>query len=223
MVGLLGTAACGTPEARPSDDPGIARAGLLPDVSELPAGSQVERLDREDQMILNLNIHASSDGIGLDMNPVFDPAQCEKESLYADEARAGLIENGSASGALLASGGTYVTLVSETDTDVPRVIEAHTGQCSSYSVTSTSFGGTSQRTIQTEWLDLPPTLISEDAGILHEVSHPDNPDWSDTEVLLGYATVNKYTVVVLGYQGRQSQPEFDDVFTRVIEKVRRLG
>ncbi|RAL31683.1 hypothetical protein [Rhodococcus sp. AQ5-07] len=106
MVGLLGTAACGTPEARPSDDPGIARAGLLPDVSELPAGSQVERLDREDQMILNLNIHAPSDGIGLDMNPVFDPAQCEKESLYADDARAGLIENGSASGALLASGGT---------------------------------------------------------------------------------------------------------------------
>lgn len=222
-VGLLGAAACGTPEAASVDDPSIVRADLLPDASELPAGTQVERLERDDQMILNLNIHAPSDGIGLDMDPVFEPAQCAGESLYADQARAGLIENGSASAALLESGGAYVMLVSETGTDVSRAVEAHTGQCSAYTVTSTSLDGTSQRTIRTERLDLPAALVAEDAAILYEVSHPDNPAWSDTEVLLGYAAVDEYTVVVLGYEGRQSQPEFDDVFTRVVEKVRRVG
>lgn len=221
-VGLLG-AACGTPDTTSVDDLRITRADLLPDASELPSGAQVDRLDREDQMILSLNIHAPSDGIGIDMSPVFDPARCEGESLYADQVRAGLIEKGSAAAALLESGGGYMMLVSETSTDVPRVVEAHTGQCSSYTVTSNSSGSTSQRTIRTESLQLPPAFDPENAAILHEVSDPDNPDWSDTEVLLGYAAVDEYTVVVLSYGGRQSQPEFDDVFTRVVEKVQRLG
>jgi hypothetical protein len=222
-TGLLGAAACGSPEIASGDDPSITRADLLPDASELPPGAQVGRLEGDDQMILNLNIHAPSDGIGLDMNPAFDPAQCAGESMYADQARAGLIKNGSASAARLESGGGYIMLVSETTTDVSRVVAAHTGPCSSYSVTSTSFDGTSQHTIRTERLDLPPALVAEDAAILYEVSDPDNPEWSDTEVLLGYATVGKYTVVVISYEGRQSQSEFDDVFTRVVGKVRRLG
>lgn len=222
-VGLLGTAGCGTPDTASADEMGIARADLLPDASDLPAGAQVDRLEDDEQMILSLNIHAPSEGLGLDMTQVFHPAECAAESLYADSARAGLIEKGSASAAYLDRGGVYIMLVSEIETDVPRVVEAHTGQCSAYTVTSTSLGETSQRTFRTDQLDLPAELAGEDAAILHEVSHPDNPNWSDDEVLLGYAAVNKYTVVVLGYEGRQSQSEFDDVFTRVVEKVRSLG
>ncbi len=78
------------------------------------------------------------------------------------------------------------------------LIESYIKQCSSYRVASTSFGSTSRRKIQTERLDLPPALISEDAGTLCEVSHSGNPDWSDAEALLGCARVDKYTVVVPG-------------------------
>ncbi|PQP17129.1 hypothetical protein [Rhodococcus opacus] len=49
-----------------------------------------------------------------------------------------------------------------------------------------------------------------------------NPDWVDDEVLLGYAALDGYTVMVLGFQGKQFQAEFDTVFTRAVEKVRGL-
>ncbi|NLE78565.1 MAG: hypothetical protein GX610_03120 [Rhodococcus sp.] len=221
-VGVLGATACGSPDTASANDTSVDVADLLLEASDLPPGAQVHRLPREDQMILNLNIHAPSSGIGADMNPVFDPAHCEGESHYADNARARLIEKGTASGALLESGGAYMMLVSETRTDVPRVVEAHTGQCSSYTVTSTSFGSTSQRSYRTESLDLPPALADEDAAILHEVGDPDNPDWSNDEVFLGYAAVDEYSVVVIAFE-KPPKSEFDDVFTRAVEKVRRLG
>lgn len=223
IIGLLGVTGCGTQGAAPASDPRVEVADLLPAASDFAAGAEVYRLDRDDQMILSLNIHTQSD-IGLDTTRVLDPAVCESESLYADQARARLIENGSATAVQMEGGGGYVVLVSEAETDVSRVVEAHTGQCSSYTVTATGLCETSQRTIRTERLDLPPALAGADAAILSEVSHPDNPNWSDTRVLMGYAAVGGYTVVQIGYDDADAtQPEFNDVFTQAVEKVRRLG
>ncbi|MFD6860056.1 hypothetical protein ACFWCF_22325 [Rhodococcus sp. NPDC060090] len=141
---------------------------------------------------------------------------------WSGNARVGLIKDSSANVALLNGERGYVVLVSETDMDVPRVADAHTGSCSAYTLTSTSNDHTHRGTVQTERLDLPPELGSDDAVILSEVTDPDNPDWSNDEVLLGYAALNGYTVMVLGYQGREFEAEFVEVMTGVLEKVRRL-
>ncbi|GAB2632397.1 hypothetical protein ABI214_15755 [Prescottella soli] len=220
VAGLLGAAACTTtPVAAPTADPAVVRAGLLPDASELPPGSVVEPLDGEEQMVLNLKLDAPSTGIGLDPGATFDPPECDEQNSYSDEARIRLIENGSAVGALLGGERAYIMLVSETGMNISRVADAHTGSCSTYTVTYDD-PAASARTVRTERLDLPPTLASEDAVILSEVTDPDNPRWADDEILLGYAAVRGYTVMVLAYHGKEFRAEFDDVFTRVVEKVR---
>ncbi len=121
-----------------------------------------------------------------------------------------MVDNGSAAGALLGDDRAYIMLVSEADLDVQRMADAHTGSCATYTVAyddPASFG----RTVRTERLDLPPELASEDAVIVSEVTHSDNPNWADDEVLLGYAAVGDYTVLVLAYHGKEFRTEFDDV------------
>lgn len=218
IVGLLGAAACGTTDAVPTADPAAVRAGLLPDASELPPGTVVERLDREDQMVLSLKLDAPSTGDGLDTTATFDPPECDGQNSYSDEARIRLIENGSAAGALLDGERSYIMLVSETGMNISRVTDAHTGSCSTYNVTYDD-PAASARTVRTERLDLPSALAAEDAVILSEVTDPDNPKWTDDEIMMGYAVVRGYTVMVLAYHGKEFRAEFDDVFTRVVEKV----
>ncbi|WP_241566217.1 hypothetical protein [Prescottella agglutinans] len=219
-AGLLGAAACGTTTVTDTiADPAVARASLLPDASELPPGAVVERLDREDQMVLSLKLDAPSTGDGLDTTATFEPPECDGQNSYADEARIRLIENGSAAGVLLGEERGYIVLVSETGMNITRVADAHTGSCSTYTVTYDD-PGASARTVRTERLDLPQALASEDAVILSEVTDPDNPKWTDDEILLGYAAVRGYTVMVLAYHGKEFRAEFDDLFTRAIEKVR---
>lgn len=220
IVTLLGIAGCGTTDATPPASGADLRASLLPDASELPAGAVTQPLPGEEEMVLNLELDAPSTGTGLETTPTFDPPGCEAENIYSDGARIGLIENGSATGALLGDERAYIMLVSETDMDVQRIANAHTGACSTYMVTYDD-PRASARTVRTERLDLPPALAAEDAVVLSEVTDPDNPNWTDDEILLGYAAVDGYTVMVLGYQGKDSRAEFDDVFTRVVEKVRR--
>ncbi|WP_260844795.1 hypothetical protein [Prescottella equi] len=156
---------------------------------------------------------------GSEATTTFDLPACEAENAYSDGARIGLVDNGSAAGALLGDDRAYIMLVSEADLDVQRMADAHTGSCATYTVAyddPASFG----RTVRTERLDLPPELASEDAVIVSEVTHSDNPNWADDEVLLGYAAVGDYTVLVLAYHGKEFRTEFDDVFTRTVEKVR---
>ncbi|BCN56142.1 hypothetical protein RE9425_45320 [Prescottella equi] len=156
---------------------------------------------------------------GSEATTTFDPPACEAENAYSDGARIGLVDNGSAAGALLGDDRAYIMLVSEADLDVQRMADAHTGSCATYTVAyddPAAFG----RTVRTERLDLPPELASEDAVIVSEVTHSDNPNWADDEVLLGYAAVGDYTVLVLAYHGKEFRTEFDDVFTRTVEKVR---
>ncbi|MCA1005401.1 hypothetical protein LCL87_06715 [Rhodococcus hoagii] len=220
IVGLSSIAGCGTTDASPPTSGPEFRTSLLPDASELPTGAVVEQLPREDQMVLSLKLDAPSTGDGSELTTTrFDPPACEAENVYSDGARIGLVENGSAAGALLGDDRAYIMLVSETDLDVQRMADAHTGACSTYTVTyddPASFG----RTVRTERLDLPPALTSENAVIVSELTHSDNPKWADKEVLLGYAAVGDYTVLVLAYHGKEFRTEFDDVFTRTVEKVR---
>ncbi|MBA8962932.1 MULTISPECIES: hypothetical protein [Rhodococcus] len=221
VIGILGAAGCGAQEA-PADEPGVSRASLLPDTVDLPAGAQIDSLDDEEQMVLSIKLDAPSTGLGLENTRVFDPPECDEQNRYADEARVRLIRDGSANVAIFDGERSYVVLVSETDMDVPRVADAHTGPCSAYTLTSTSNDHTYRGTVRTERLDLPPSLMSKDAVILSEVTDPDNPARVNDEVLLGYAALNGYTVMVLGYQGKEFEAEFGEVFTRVFEKVRRL-
>lgn len=221
VAGLLGAAACApTPVADPVEDLAAVRAGLLPEASELPPGTIVEPLVGEEQMVLNLKLDAPSTGIGVEPTATFTPAECGEQNSYADEARIRLIENGSGAGALLGGERAYIMLVSETGMNIARVAGAHTGSCSTYTVTYDD-PAASARTVRTELLAVPTALATEDAVVLSEVTDPDNPNWADDEILLGYAVVNGYTVMVLGYQGKDFHAEFDDVFTRVVEKVRQ--
>ncbi|NKS48201.1 hypothetical protein [Prescottella equi] len=219
IAGLFGVVGCGATDAAPPVSGEEFRVSLLPGAADLPPGAVVERLPREDQMVLSLKLDAPSTGDGSEATTTFDPPACEAENAYSDGARIGLVDNGSAAGALLGDDRAYIMLVSEADLDVQRMADAHTGSCATYTVAyddPASFG----RTVRTERLDLPPELASEDAVIVSEVTHSDNPNWADDEVLLGYAAVGDYTVLVLAYHGKEFRTEFDDVFTRTVEKVR---
>ncbi|MCQ4118487.1 hypothetical protein [Rhodococcus tibetensis] len=220
VIGLLGAAGCGAQEA-PADER-VSRASLLPETADLPEGAQIDSLDDEEQMVLSIKLDAPSSGLGLEDTRTFDPPECDEQNRYADNARISLIQDGSADVAIFDGERGYVMLVSETDMDVSRVADAHTGSCSTYTLASTSKVHTYRGTVRTERLDLPQALGSEDAVILSEVTDPDNPDWINDEVLLGYAALNGYTVMVLGYQGTEYEAEFDGVFTGVVEKVRHL-
>ncbi len=223
FIGLLGAAGCGTPEPTSSAKPTVARDSLLPDIGDLPAGAQIEHLDNTEKMVLSLKLDLPSDGLGDSSIRTFEPPECDEQNRYSDEARISLIEDGSATAALFDGERAYVILVSETKMDIPRVADAHTGSCSSYTLTSSSKDHTYRGTVRTERLDPPPTLRSEDAAILSEVTDPEIPaDWASDEVLLGYAAVNGYTVMVLGYQGREFEGEFAELFTAAVQKVRRL-
>jgi hypothetical protein len=220
VAGLLGAAACATTTVEPpTADPAVVRAGLLPDASELPPGAVLEPLDGEEQMVLSLKLDAPSTGTGLDTTATFDPAECDGQNSYADEARIRLIDNGSAAGVMLGGERGYIVLVSETGMNIARVADAHTGSCSTYTVTYDDPAAVA-RTVRTERLDLPPALGAENAVVVSEVSRRANPNWADREIMLGYAVVHGYTVMVLAYHGKEFQAEFDDVFTRVVEKVR---
>lgn len=67
---------------------------------------------------------------------------------------------------------------------------------------------------------LPPAIATEDAVVLYEVSDPDNPDWANGEVLYGYASVDGYTVAVLGMNGEEFERQFTEFFTNAVLKVR---
>lgn len=185
IAGLLGTAACASPAVEaPTADPAVVRAGLLPDASEFPPGAVVERLDGEEQMVLSLKLDAPSTGTGLDTTATFDPPECDGQNSYADEARTRLIDKGSAAGVMLGGERGYIMLVSETGMNISRVADAHTGSCSTYTVTYDDPAAFA-RTVHTERLDLPPTLGTENAVIVSEVAHRDNPNWADDEIMLG--------------------------------------
>lgn len=220
VVVLLGVAAC-TPTVvtAPTADRAAIRADLLPGAADLPPGTVVEPIRGAEEMVLNLKLDAPSTGSGLETTATFDPAECAEQNRYSDEARIRLAENGSAAGALLGGERAYIMLVSETGVNIHRVANAHTGSCSAYTVTYDDPAAPG-RTVRTELLELPPALAAEDAVVLSEVSHPDNPRWTDHEILLGYASLGGYTVMVLGYQGVASRTEFEDVFTRAVGKVR---
>ncbi len=65
-----------------------------------------------------------------------------------------------------------------------------------------------------------PAIATEDAVVLYEVSDPDNPDWANGEVFYGYASVDGYTVAVLGMDGEEFEREFTEFFTHAVLKVR---
>ncbi|BDB60836.1 hypothetical protein RDE2_26300 [Rhodococcus sp. RDE2] len=107
---------------------------------------------------------------------------------------------------------SWQATVSDVPLDIAQVADAHTGSCSTYRMNS--------RTITTSPLDLPPAIATEDAVILYEVSDPDNPEWSNDEVFYGYASVDGYTVAVLGMNGKEFEQEFTEFFTKAVLKVR---
>lgn len=217
LLGALSLAGCGTPSSA-IDDRYVDVERLLPVSGDIP-GSEVGRLDNDGETVLSLNIHTPETGVGDDSPRVFEPEFCEAESDYADNARIRLIPKGAASVVDVRSrgGGVYVVLVSATDTDVERAAQAHTGKCSNYHVSSSR--------IRTERLPLPSDLAKEDAVILSEVSDPDNPKWSNTVALMGYASVNNYSVVLVAYEDDSgaTRSEFADVMMRAVEKVRRVS
>lgn len=219
VVGLLSLAAC-APETvpEPTSDPAVVRAGLLPAASELPQGTVVEPVIGEEQMVLGLALDAPGTGVEPATTARFDPPECDEQNSYSDEARIRLVENGSAAGAILDGQRTYLMLVSETGMNISRVAEAHTGSCSTYTVTYDD-PAASGRTVRTERIGLPPALVAKDAVVLSEVTDPERPEWADDEILLGYAAVRGYTVMVLAYHGEEFRDEFDDLFTRVVGKV----
>lgn len=171
---------------------------------------------------LSIKLDAETSGLGLEGNSSFDPRECQEQKRYADGSRLALIEDGSAVATVVDLDRSYIVLVSETALDVSRVADAHTGHCSTYGVEYIDNVGTYQRTVRTERLDLPAPLGSDDAVILSEVSEPDNPDWADKEIMLGFTALDGYTVMVLGYQGTESEAEFGEVFTSAVDKVRLL-
>ncbi len=71
---------------------------------------------------------------GSEATTTFDLPACEAENAYSDGARIGLVDNGSAAGALLGDDRAYIMLVSEADLDVQRMADAHTGSCATYTV-----------------------------------------------------------------------------------------
>lgn len=220
--GVLFTARCGA-HATPPDEPSVSLASLLPTVADLPEGAESYALEGQEQIVLSIKLDAPSTGLGTELARTFDPPACSEQQLYADAARIGLIEDGAAIATQIDGERSYIVLVSETGLDASRVADAHTGQCSTYTVMSTDNVDAYGRTIRTERLDLPSALASEDAVILSRVSDPDNPEWADDDTLLGYASVDDYNVMVLGYQGKESEAEFGELFANAVDKVRRLS
>ncbi|MBJ8339051.1 hypothetical protein JGU71_09155 [Antrihabitans sp. YC3-6] len=216
-LGVTGLLVGGCDAVEP-DSP-LARHDLLPVIDELPPNSELVTLEGDDQLVLGVALDAmSSDDLGLPEATVdYSPPECAESSTYADESRLSLVKDASGSAARIDGERTYVILVSETDLDLERVAEAHTGMCSSYVRTSSSTDHTSERSVKTARLVLP---SAKDAVILSRVTDHANPRWSDDEITLGFAAVNGYTVLVLAHQGRAYQPEFDDIFSRAIDKVR---
>lgn len=204
----------------------MSRESLLPDATDLPAATQIDPLENEEQMVLNVKLDAPTNSLGTAATTeVFDPAECGDANRYTDAARIGLIEDGSGNVAIFDDGARgargYVVLVSETDMDVPRVAAVHTGTCSTYTITSTSADHTYRATVRTEKLPLSPELGTDDAVVLAEVTDPDIPaHWQSDDILLGYAALHGYTVMVLG-RGRQYETEFNEVFTAAVQKVLR--
>jgi hypothetical protein len=205
--------------AEEHDSP-ASRDDLLPSIEDLPTGSEVDVLEGEEQLVLSVALDAINSGESRSDSETYTPTECAEHSRYADEARISLIEDASAVGVVIDRERTYIVLVSETAGDPTRVAEAHTGTCSTYVRQSSSSTHSYEATVRTERMDLPLKVVDEDAAIVSEVTDPVNPNWSNTEVTLGFASVSGYSVLVVAHQGKDSQPEFDDIFTRSIEKVR---
>ncbi|HET8994296.1 MAG TPA: hypothetical protein VFN32_10890 [Rhodococcus sp. (in: high G+C Gram-positive bacteria)] len=212
IVGLLLVlTACGKSGEEPKES--VSRDSLLLTSEDLPAGTQTARFTEPEQLVLNLLLDTPSD-VGLPIEVAYEPAECGEQSSYADEARLTLsdVDTTSMMAAYLDNERSYLALVSEVPLDIARVAEAHTGSCSTYRMNS--------RTITTSRLDLPPAIATENAVILYEVSDPDNPDWSNGEVVYGYASVDEYTVAALGMNGKEFEQEFTEFFTKAVLKVR---
>lgn len=212
IVGLLlVSAACGRSDEQPNE--AISRDNLLLTTEDLPAGTQTARFTEPEQLVMNLLLDAPSD-VGLPIEIAYGPVECGEQSSYADEARLTLsnVDTTSMMGAYLDNESSYLALVSDVPLDIARVADAHTGSCSTYRMGS--------RTITTSRLDLPPAIATENAVTLYEVSDPDNPDWANDEVLYGYASVDGYTVAVLGMDGKEFEREFTEFFTKAVLKVR---
>lgn len=208
---LLVSAACGGSEEEPNE--AVSRDSLLLTTEDLPGGAQTARFTEPEQLVMNLLLDTPSD-IGVPIDITYEPVECGEQSSYADEARLTLsnVDTTSMMGAYLDNENSYLSLVSDVPLDIARVADAHTGSCSTYRMGS--------RTITTSRLDLPPAIAAEDAVILYEVSDPDNPDWTNGEVLYGYASVDGYTIAVLGMNGKEFEQEFTEFFTNAVLKVR---
>lgn len=208
---LLASTACGGSGGEPNG--AVTRDSLLLTSEDLPSGTQTARFTEPEQLVLNLKLDAPSD-IGLPMDITYEPEACGEHASYADEARLALSDVASTSmmGAYVDNERSYLALVSDVPLDIDRVADAHTGSCSIYRMNS--------RTITTSRLDLPAAIETENAVILYEVSDPDNPDWANNEVFYGYATVDEYTVAVLGMDGKEFEREFTEFFTKAVLKVR---
>ena len=212
IVGLLLVlTACGGSDEEPQEP--ASRDSLLLTAEDLPAGTQTARFTEPEQLVMNLLLDAPSD-VGLPIDITYEPVECGEQSSYADEARLTLsnVETTSMMGAYLDNESSYLALVSEVPLDIAQVADAHTGSCSTYRMNS--------RTITTSRLDLPPAIATEDAVILYEVSDPDNPEWSNNDVFYSYASVDGYTVAVLGMDGKEFEQEFTEFFTKAVLKVR---
>jgi hypothetical protein len=212
LVGLLlVSTACGGSDEDPTE--AMSRDSLLLTTEDLPAGTQVARFTEPEQLVMNLLLDTPSD-VGVPRDIVYDPVECGEQSSYADEARLTLsdVDSTSMMGAYLDDERSYLALVSDVPLDIARVADAHTGSCSTYRMNS--------RTITTSRLDLPPAIATENAAILYEVSDPDHPDWADDEVVYGYASVDGYTVAVVGMNGAEFEGEFTEFFTNAVLKIR---
>ncbi|MFZ2529328.1 MAG: hypothetical protein WAX14_17005 [Rhodococcus sp. (in: high G+C Gram-positive bacteria)] len=212
IVGLLLVlAACGRSDEESTE--AVSRDGLLLATEDLPAGTQTFRFTEPEQLVMNLLLDTPSD-VGLPIDIAYEPVECGDQSSYADESRLTLsdVDATSMMAAYLDNERSYLALVSDVPLDVARVADAHTGSCSTYRMGS--------RTITTSRLDLPPAIATENAVILYEVSDPDNPDWSTSEVLYGYASVDGYTVAAVGMDGKEFEGEFTEIFTQAVLKVR---
>jgi len=212
IVGLLlVSTACGVSDEEPQEP--ASRDSLLLTAEDLPVGTQTARFTEPEQLVMNLLLDTPSD-VGLPIDITYEPVECGEQSSYADEARLTLsnVDTTSMMGAYLDNESSYLALVSEVPLDIAQVADAHTGSCSTYRMNS--------RTITTARLDLPPAIATEDAVILYEVSDPDNPEWSNNDLFYGYASVDGYTVAVLGMDGKEFEREFTEFFTNAVLKVR---
>ena len=193
--------ACGTePAPVPLDT-------LLPTAADLPPGAEIQDLDGDEQLVLSLKLDAPSDGLGLPDERTFDPPECKQRNDDADAARLGLIEDGVGRAVRVGGERTYVLLISESAVDLAAVSDV----CAEYR--------TSWATVRTDKLDIPEGLESNSAVVLSEVTDPLDPERTGDANLLGYAVVNGYTAMVLGYQGADFRDEFDAILTSAVAKV----